>query len=270
MPSIHPTAVVSGEVQLESDVEIGPWCVVSGAVKLGAGVRLLANVHLSGPVAVGAGTVLYPFACVGFPPQDYKFKPGMPTAGVRIGTECLIREHATIHAATKLDVPTRIGNRVFLMVGAHAGHDCRVDDEAILVNNCALGGHAEVHSKAIVSGCAVIHQFNRVGKMAVVSGGSAFSTDVPPYCMAWGRNDIRGINVVGLRRSGLPGDQVTMVRRAFREVLRHNLPREETLSRLDEMAKACPPVAEIAEFIRTTKRGISPARRSVRGGGDDE
>src|SRR5262245_25571059 len=101
MPLVHPTSIVSSQAELAHDCEIGPHCVISGPARLAAGVRLVANVHLSGPVEVGAGTIIYPFACLGFPGQDFKFKPGMPTAGVRVGANCVIREQVTIHSATK-------------------------------------------------------------------------------------------------------------------------------------------------------------------------
>src|SRR5689334_22475420 len=105
MPVIHPTAAVSREIELADDVEIGPYCVLNGRVTLGAGVRLLGNNYVSGPVWIGEGTIVYPFTCVGFPPQDVKFKPGDVTAGVVIGKQCILREHVTIHAASNEHTP---------------------------------------------------------------------------------------------------------------------------------------------------------------------
>ena len=258
MPSIHPTATVDDRAVLADDAEIGPYCIVSGAVTLGPGVRLLARVSLQGPLTIGAGTVVYPNASLGFEPQDYKFKPGSPTAGVVIGAGCLIREHATVHAATNREKPTRIGDRVFLMVNSHVGHDAEVRDDAILVNNVALGGHAEVHERAIVSGGCVLHQFGRVGRLAMCSGGSVMTNDVPPFCMAAQRNMLVGLNLVGMRRSGMPRAEIDAVRSAYREVLRRNPPRAELLAKLAERGRESPSVMLMHDFVASTKRSITP------------
>lgn len=111
MPKIHPTAIVSPESVLADDCDIGPWCVLTGPVTLGAGVRLVGNVHLNGPVTLGSGTIAYPFVCVGFPGQDVKFKLGMPTPGVRVGVNCILRENVTIHSATRPEAPTIVARQ---------------------------------------------------------------------------------------------------------------------------------------------------------------
>lgn len=258
MPKVHPTAVVSTECELAPDAEVGPFCVVDGPIRLGAGVRLLGNVHVSGPVRIGAGTVVYPFACLGFPPQDYKFKPGDATAGVTVGAECIIREHVTIHAASKTDRPTILGDRVFMMVNSHVGHDGMVGNGVILVNNVALGGHSEVHDGAIVSGSSVIHQFTRVGRLAFLQGDTAASMDVPPFCLAYGHNAMAGINLVGLRRAGMPRDQITRIREAFRLAFRRPLTKPERVRVLEQLGADCPPVMEMARFVAEAKKFVLP------------
>lgn len=258
MPTVHPTATVDDMAQLADDVQIGPYCIVTGRVTLGPGVRLLARVSLQGPLTIGAGTVVYPNACIGFEPQDYKFKPGAPTAGVTIGEHCLIREHATVHAASNNTTPTRLGNRVFLMVNAHVGHDGEVRDDAILVNNAAMGGHVEVHERAIVSGASVVHQFCRIGRLAMCSGGSTMTNDVPPFCMAAQRNMLVGLNLIGMRRSGMPRAEIDAVRRAYREVFRRNPPRDELLAQLAEMGEQSDSVRLMHDFVLNTRRSITP------------
>lgn len=260
MRVIHPSAVVSPEVELGEDVEIGPWCVLSGRVRLGHRVRLLANVHLVGPMVVGDGTTFYPFATAGFPPQDYKFKLGDASAGVVIGRDCLIREHATIHAASKLEAPTRLGDRVFLMVNAHVGHDATVGDDVILVNNTALGGHSEVHTRATLAGAVVVHQFNRIGRLAFVTGALAVTMDVPPFCMVGERNKLVGLNQVGLRRSGMPREHITALRAAFREAFWGKLTRPEMVAALRAHGASCPPAMEIADFVASAKRSVARGR----------
>jgi UDP-N-acetylglucosamine acyltransferase len=258
MPQVHSTATVAPEAQLGDGVQIGPGCVLSGRIKLGAGVRLIGNCYISGPVEIGAETHVYPFACIGFPPQDVKFKLGDPTAGVVIGSKCQIREHVTVHAASKPDVPTQVGDRAFLMVNSHVGHDARAGNDVVLVNNSALGGHSHVDDGAILSGGALVHQFTRVGKLAFVSGAVADAMDVPPYCMMVERNRLVGINLVGMRRAGIPRAEITEVRRAFRDVFRVSLPRAEMLAILGDRAATSPAIAEMAGFVAGSKRGIAP------------
>lgn len=263
MATVHPSSHVSKEAELAPDVEIGPLCVITGRVTLARGVRLLAGVHLNGPVTIGEGTTLYPGACIGFPAQDYKIKPGDPTGGVVIGAHCIIREHATVHAATKPDEPTRIGDRVFMMVNTHVGHDGRVGNNVVMVNNSAIGGHAQLFDNVTLGGAALLHQFDRVGRMAFVSGGSSLSTDVPPFCMAWKRNQLSGLNLVGMRRAGIPREHITSVREAYRKAFRSGVSKPEMLDVLREMGRHCPPVAEIADFVASAKRSIAKASTGV-------
>lgn len=269
MAKVHPSAVVSAEAVLGEGVVIGPNCVISGKVHLAEGVELIANVHLVGPLRIGARTRVYPGACIGFEPQDVKFKPGMATAGVEVGADCLIREHVTLHAASKPDRPTTVGDRCFLMVNAHLGHDVRIGNDVTLVNNVALGGHSEVGDKVIMGGGAVIHQFNRIGRMAFISGLTGLSTDVPPFCMAAERNGLVGLNIVGLRRSGAPREQIQVIRQAFREALMPNLPRSEQISVLKRIGERCPPVMEMAAFVESCQRTITPFRSVSRAAGID-
>jgi UDP-N-acetylglucosamine acyltransferase len=269
MPTIHPTAVVDTKCELAPDVEIGPWCVLSGAVRLAAGVRLIGNCYLSGPLSVGAGTILYPFVCLGFPGQDYKFKPGDPTPGVTIGANCILREHVTVHSATKPDRPTSVGDKVMMMVGSHVGHDGRLGSNAILVNGAVMAGHSEVGDNVIMSAGTMVHQFTRVGRLAMMQGDSAISMDVPPFCLAYGHNAIIGINVVGLRRSGMDRGHITTVREAFRKALRVPLSKPERVAVLEELGRDCPPVMEMARFVAEAKKLALPRQGRV-GGEDDE
>lgn len=281
MPMIHASAVVDPAAEIADDVVIGPGCVVVGPVKLAAGVQLLANVYLQGPLTVGERTRFWPGSTAGCDPQDYKVKPGFPTAGVVIGSDCLIREGVTIHAATKTvgeGNPTTIGDRVFMMVNSHAGHDAHVGNDVILVNGVMLAGHTRVFDKATISGNAGIHQFCRVGRLAFISGMSAISTDVPPFCVTQSRNTLAGMNLVGMRRNGVPREEITLARRAYREVFRANLPRAAMLERLEAISlelpgsegKPCSAVVEMLEFVKASKRTICPYRPPVGRGADDD
>lgn len=264
MTKIHPTAVVSGELEAGPGVEIGPFCVIEGRVTLGAGVRLIGSVHLQGPVTIGAGTVLYPFVCLGQPAQDFKFKPGDPTPGVKIGAECILREQVTVHAATKPEAPTTIGDRVMMMAGSHVGHDSMLGRGVVLVNGAQIAGHCTVGDGVTMSGLTGLHQFTRVGRLAFMSGGSVVSADVPPFCVGWGRNRLMGLNVVGMRRSGMPREHITGLRRAYREVFKVSLPRAEMIQRLLEIGATCPPALEQAEFVQRSTRPVCPGMTARR------
>lgn len=249
MATIHPTAIIEGDCECADDVEIGPQCVVTGPVKLGAGVRLVGRSHIQGPVAIGERCMIYPGACIGFPPQDVKFKLGDPTAGVRVGDDTIIRELVTIHASTSAQTPTIVGNNVFMMVQSHVGHDARVDDHCVLVNSAAVGGHSHLGERVTLGGNSGIHQNTRIGKLVFVTGVVGMSTDVPPFAMISERNLMTGINVVGMRRAGYSTEEISGVRLAFREALRTNMPTPDRLALLREHAETCPPVNEIIEFI---------------------
>lgn len=257
MPKVHPTAIVSDEAELHESVEIGPYCVIEGRVRMGEGVRVLCQAHVCGPATIGAGTMIYAGATIGNPPQDYKVKPGDPTAGVVIGENCIIREHVTIHAASNDHTPTTIGNNVFMMVGSHAGHDAKVGNNVVMVNYAVLGGHAQVGDNANLSGLVAIHQHGRVGRLAMISGGSGMSMDVPPFCVAGERNVINGVNVVGMRRFGMDRGEIQAVKRAFHDVFRLPLTRGEQIEKLERMAANSPAVGEMLEFVKTAKRAIS-------------
>jgi UDP-N-acetylglucosamine acyltransferase len=263
MPVIHPTASVSKDCVLADSVEIGPYCVLSGPVTLGKGVRLLGNNYLMGPATIGDETILYPFTCVGFPPQDVKFKLGDRTAGVVIGRQGILREHVTIHAASNDHTPTRVGDRVFMMVNTHLGHDVQAGDNIVMVNNSAVGGHGIIGDNVILSGGTLVHQYCRIGRLAMMAGGVAVSADIPPFCLADERNRLRGINKIGLRRFGIPREQITEISRAFRDAIRPALAKDEMIRILEERAEACPPIAEMARFIAEAKRPICPGHGKV-------
>jgi UDP-N-acetylglucosamine acyltransferase len=257
---IHPSAILSPETKLGEGVKVGPYCIIEGDVTLGPGVELISHVCIRGPVTIGANTRLYPGACIGFEPQDYKFKPGSRTAGVVIGKDCLIREHVTVHASTKEELPTRVGDRCFLMGTTHLAHDVKIGNDVVLVNMTGIAGHSEIADNVTMSGAVIVHQFTRVGRHAFLSGGVGVSMDVPPFCVVAERNRLGGVNLVGMRRAGFNRDDITLVRRAFREVLRvPTLTKQEMVEKLETLGRDSAPVREMAAFIaEPNRRAICP------------
>lgn len=262
MPEIHPTAILEGDIDLAEDVTIGPYCILQGNIKLGQGVQILAHACIHGNVTIGDRTVIYPKAAIGFEPQDYKFAPGSPTAGVVIGNDCIIREHGTIHAASNTENPTRIGNNVFIMVNSHVGHDTQVGNGVILVNNTALAGHCIIHEKATLSGGVLVHQNCRAGRLTMISGGSSLTVDLPPFCTMLARNEMVGLNLVGLRRSGMPANEINALREAFVNVIKKNLPKAEVIEALAKRSENSDAVREMHDFIVEAKKPICQVGRA--------
>ncbi len=268
LPRVHPTAIIDEQAEIAETAEVGPYCVLTGPVRLESGVRLLASCHIQGPATIGEGTVVYPGAALGFEPQDYKFAPGSQTAGVVIGRECIIREHATVHAASNNDTPTTVGDACFLMACTHVGHDCQLGNNVILVNYAGLSGHTAVGDRVTLSGHCGTHQHVRIGRLAFFSAGTHVSLDVPPFCVVNERNRLGHVNLVGMRRSGMNREEVKAVHRAFRKVLRNASTTSETLAYLAEEGLQWPAVQEMHDFIAQTKRGIVPGLgRGTRGSG---
>lgn len=256
MPTIHPTAIVDPEATIADDVTIGPQCIVQGPVTLAEGVHLIAQCHITGRVSIGPRTRVYPFAAIGFEPQDYKFGPDAITAGVTIGEDCLIREHASVHAASNDHTPTRIGDRVFMMTSSHVGHDGNVGNDVVMVSGALLGGHVTVGDKALLGGGCLVHQHCRVGALAMMGGGVPISADLPPYMTANAGNRIGSPNLVGMRRNGFDKHEINTVKAIVSELLRTQLPKAELMHRLAEMAETSTAARDIRDFIDAGSRPI--------------
>lgn len=196
---------------------VHPTALVEEGARLGAGCVIHAHAIVTRHSELAAGVVVHPFAVVGGDPQDLKFDTST-RSGVRIGPGAVIREHVTIHRATAADAFTDIGAGCFLMVGSHVAHDCRLGDKVILANAVLLAGHVHVGEGAFIGGGAVVHQFARIGEGAMIGGGARVSRDVPPFTMATERDALIGLNVVGLRRRGLPRQTLEELKRAFHTV----------------------------------------------------
>lgn len=259
MSAIHPSAVIDPAAQIHDSAHIGPYCVIDGPVRIGEGVRLIGHNWLRGPMEVGAGCTLYPFASAGLPPQHTGINPDDDHPGVRLGERVTLREHVTIHCAMPgKPVPTTIGDGCYLMSSAHVGHDCQIAENVVIASNSPLAGHVTVEKNAFISGNVCIHQYCRVGRNVMVSGGSVVSMDVPPYTILSERNRLGGLNLVGMRRAGIPSKEISYARQAFRAAFRASVPKNEMLEILDAMSSESTVVAEMAAFVRLSTRGIAP------------
>jgi UDP-N-acetylglucosamine acyltransferase len=250
MPVIDANASVDPRAEIAADVEIGPYCVVGPHVRLSAGVRLESHVHLTGHTTIGERTRIYPFASLGTPPQSVKYRGG-PTRLV-IGNDCDIRQYVTINTGTEdAGGLTTVGDRCFLMAASHVGHDCHVGNHVTMANNVLLGGHVEVGDHVVLGGLCTVHQFVRIGESAMVAGFSGLSFDLIPFGLARGRIAIlNGLNVVGMRRRGLPREVIHRIRRLYRHLFLGEGTFEGRLSTLDPEFAEDESAQKILTFIR--------------------
>jgi UDP-N-acetylglucosamine acyltransferase len=261
--AIHPSAVVEDGARLGAGVEIGPFCHVGPHVVLGEGVRLVSHVSVAGDTAIGARTSVYPFASIGHPPQDLKYR-GEPVR-LRIGEDCLIREGVTMNPGTAGGgSETIVGARCVFLANAHVAHDCRLGEGIILSNNVMLAGHCQIGDAAIVSGGAAAHQFVRVGAYAFIGGLAGVEHDVIPFGMALGnRASLAGLNVVGLKRRGFSHEELHELRRAYKMLFATKGSLKE---RVEDVSAAFPgqsAVQQVVAFLRAGgERQVTVPRRA--------
>ena len=249
---LHPTALVDPAAKLGQHVEIGPYCVVGPDVRLGDKVRLVSHVVVAGHTSIGAGTVVYPFASLGHPPQDLKFKGEAST--LDIGANNQIREHVTMNPGTEGGgMKTRIGDNGLFMMASHVAHDCQVGNNVVLANNATLAGHVTVGDFVIVGGLSAVHQFVRIGPYAIIGGMSGVEKDVIPFGLVKGeRAHLSGLNLVGLERRGFNRDDVQALRGAYRMLF---APEGTLAERMEETAshyQGQKQVSDIVAFMRAT------------------
>jgi len=257
---IHQTAVVEGGVELDADVEIGPYAVIYDGVKLAAETTVGAHAVITGQTHIGPNCTIAPHAVIGTPPQDKKYA-GERTE-LHIGADNIIREFATINPGTAAGGgQTIIGDRNLLMAYVHVAHDCRIANDTVLANGAQLAGHAELQDHVTIGGMSGVHQFVRVGRCAMVGGGSMVTQDVPPYCVAAGnRAKLSGINSIGLRRNGFDKDALARLRACFRTLFRQGMPLPQALAQASEYSDD-PHIAAMLAFIRESERGVMRADR---------
>ncbi len=264
---IDPRAVVSPRARIAPDVEIGPFAIVEDDVEIGAGTRIGAFTQVCSGTRIGRDNRVHMHVVLGNEPQDLAWR-GQPTR-LEIGDRNVIREGSHLHRGSKQEA-TVVGDDCYFMTNSHVGHDCRVSDGVILATGATLGGHATVGPKAFVSGYSLVHQFVRVGRLAMMQGGAAASRDVPPFTIAVRpQNILVGVNVVGLRRAGLDRAAIAAIRRAYRTLFltRRDLrrAREELLAEEAVHGGPTAEVRELLDFIDSSRRGVCFGRRRAGG-----
>lgn len=249
---LHPTAIIHPDAHLGTDVTVGPYAIIEGAARIGDRCEIQGHAVIGASVEMGSDNRIGYGAVVGGDPQDFAFRPEVRST-VRIGIGNRIREYCTIHRGTDEDSATVIGDRCFLMTGAHLAHNVSLGSDVILANNVLLGGHVQVADRVFIGGGCVFHQFVRVGRLAICQGLSAFSKDVPPFTTAAERNGIAGLNVIGLRRAGFSAIQRAEVKEAFNLIYRRGLNISQALAAVKELTLSAE-AREFFEFVAAAKR----------------
>jgi len=253
---IHPTAIVSPGAELGAGVRVGPYAIVGPHVRIGDGTVIHGHAVVDGWTEIGRNAQIFPFASVGLPPQDLKYKGEKSTLTIGDGT--IIRETATLHSGTAGGGgSTTVGSNTLIMVGVHIAHDCHIGSRVIMANATHLGGHVTIEDAAVIGALSAIHQFSKVGPIAMIGGGSMVTRDVAPYCTVTGdRARLVGLNRIGMERNGFDEVRIDAVKRAFRLIFRSKLLLKEALARVEREMTGSPEVDRMVKFIRDSERGI--------------
>lgn len=252
-PRIHPLASVHPDAKIGPGCVIGPYAVIDPHVVLGAGCVVGPHVYLTGHTTIGDRNQFHAGAVIGDAPQDFKYS-GAPTR-LRIGHGNVFREHVTVHRSAKLEEDTVIGDENFLMASCHVGHNCHLGSNNILANGVLLAGHVTLADRAFLSGNCIVHQFCRIGRLALMQGGSGISKDLPPFCIARGNNGIAGLNVIGLRRAGFNQSQRLELRQVYHALFRSRDRLRIALETARERFLQ-PASLELIDFTAHSKRGV--------------
>ncbi len=267
---IHPSAVIEAGAQLGVGVEIGPFCSVGPDVVLGDGVKLISHVSISGATTLGAGCTVFPTATLGQLPQNRAHKGGRTT--LTIGRNCTIREGVTMHLGTDTSRgATTVGDNGNFLAFCHVGHDCDVGNNVTFANGVLLGGHCEIGDFVILGGLVALHQFTRIGHHAFIGGMTGVYGDVIPYGMAIGnRASLRGLNVVGMKRSGLPRSEILALRKAYKMIFDRERPVSENLATVREVFADSATVGDVVAFLTDREKRPFIVPRLGRAAADDD
>ena len=272
---VHSTAIVDSNAKIAADVSIGPYSIIGPNVSIGAGTKIGPHVVVDGHTTIGENNQIFQFASLGSSPQDLKYK-GEPSE-LHLGDNNTIREYVTLQPGTQTgSMVSRIGNNNLFMVGSHVGHDAVVGDSNVFANYCCLAGHVTIESRVTIGGLSGIHQFVRIGQLSILGAGAMVAQDVPPFCIAQGDHaKLLGINRVGVSRAGYSSQEITHLRKLYRQLFwSKKLDRESSggesgssslSKRIEEMEKQVAGFTAgslLIQFLKSeSKRGVASANR---------
>jgi UDP-N-acetylglucosamine acyltransferase len=255
-PQVHPLAVVDPGAELGDGVRVGPFAVIGPEVVIGEGTEVGSGAQVYGPARIGRENRIHPQACIGFEPQDLKFRG--ERVSLEIGDRNQFREMCTVHRGTaKGGGVTRVGSDNLFMAYTHVAHDCQVGSRTVFANNATLAGHVEVHDDASISAFTSVHQFCRVGRHAYVGGYSVVTMDALPFAKTVGlKPAFYGLNKIGLSRKGVDGESIRRLDRALRLLVRSGLNTAQALQRIREELAGDSEVDYLIAFVESAQRGV--------------
>ena len=250
---IHPSSIIDSNAKISNDVVIGPYCVIGPGVELGSNTKLHSHINIKGNTKIGKNNEIFPFVSIGTPPQDLKYKGEKNS--IIIGDNNKLREYVNINPGTSQGgTITKLGNNNLLMVYCHVAHDCNLGDNIVLANNVQVGGHVTIENNAIVGGSCAIHQFSRIGNLAMVGGMTGVLSDVIPYGLSLGnRNNLVGLNLIGLRRAKISNEDIKILQN-FYDIVFCNQNFRSNIETLNTEIKENKYVKIIIDFINSDKK----------------
>ncbi len=250
---IHQTSIIDSNAEISNDVEIGPYCVIGPNVEIGSKTKLHSHVSIKGNTKIGKNNEIFPFVSIGTSPQDLKYKGEKNS--IIIGDNNKLREYVNINPGTSQGgTITKLGNNNLLMVYCHVAHDCTLGNNIVLANNVQVGGHVSIEDNAIVGGSCAIHQFSRIGKLAMVGGMTGVLSDVIPFGLSLGnRNNLVGLNLIGLRRAKISNDDIKILQKSY-DIIFSNHNFRSNIDNLNVDLKNNKYVKIIIDFINSDKK----------------
>ncbi len=250
---IHKTAIISKTAKIDDKVEIGPYSIIGPDVKISRDTKIHSHVNIVGNTIIGSGNEIFPFASIGTPPQDLKYK-GEKNSLI-IGDNNKFREYVNINPGTEQGGgTTKIGSDNLFMVYCHIAHDCDISNNVVLANNVQVGGHVFIEKNAIVGGSCAIHQFSRIGESAMIGGMTGVLSDVIPFGLSLGnRNNLAGLNLIGLRRAKISNENIKIMQHAYDIIFKS----ENFRSNIDNLSSEIKNnefVTKIINFINSDKK----------------
>ena len=258
--NIHPTAIVDKKAELADGVEVGPYCFIGPNVRIGSGTVIGAHAVIDGYTAIGRNNRIFTGAVIGSITQDLKFKG--EKSYVKIGDNNIIREYVTVNMGTEKESSTVVGDNALLMAYSHVAHDCIVKDGAILANCVALAGYVTIEEKDIIGGLCGVHQFVRIGKLAIIGGCSKATQDVVPFSNCDGHPlKVYGLNTIGLERSKVSHESKLNLKKAFKILFNSGLSLKHASEKAEKENRPCKEVSYLINFVKSSERGVARSCR---------
>jgi UDP-N-acetylglucosamine acyltransferase len=257
MQTIHETAVIDPNAKIGPNVTIGPYAIIDGHVTISPNVSIGNHCVITGNTTIGPGCQFFTGAVIGSPPQDKKHVGGK-NSFLTIGENNVFREYTTVNSGTEEGGGhTTIGDRNLFMAYSHVAHDCKIANDCVMANLGTLAGHVTLEDRVIIGGLSGVHQFVRIGRMAIVGGCSKVVQDIPPYSMCDGDpSKVFGVNIIGLKRAQFPQTGISNLRKAFKILFHSGLIKTNAIEKVQQELETTPEIDHLINFIKTSERGV--------------